>query len=153
MTIQPNLPGSRSIANRALVAAALARGQSTIQGVTPCGDTFAMKEGLKAFGAKIQRIPKTNPKKEDNLEDWKVSGLNGRPKTPSAIHAGDSGTTARFLTAVCAIADPGTILLDGSPRMRERPIGELTDALCQLGVQIESLRAGGIPTSANPACT
>ena len=135
------LPGSRSIANRALVAAALAEGKSKLAGITACDDTLAMCEGLKALGVQIEHFPRGKSLRET----WQVTGLAGGLRAPqAAIDVGASGTTARFLSAAAALAD-GPVTLDGSPRMRERPIEELADALCQLGARAEVLGKNGCP--------
>jgi 3-phosphoshikimate 1-carboxyvinyltransferase len=128
-------PGSKSITNRALPVAALARGDSKLHGALESDDTRVMRECLAALGCRVQVAP----------EAWSVPGLDGRLKRPAApLHTGNSGTTARFLTAVAALAD-GPVEIDGSPRMRERPIDDLAEALGQLGVRVELLGRGGCP--------
>ncbi|MDD9872857.1 MAG: 3-phosphoshikimate 1-carboxyvinyltransferase [Deltaproteobacteria bacterium] len=135
------LPGSRSIANRALVAAALAEGKSKLAGITACDDTLAMCEGLKALGVQIEHFPRGKSLRET----WQVTGLAGGLRAPqAAIDVGASGTTARFLSAAAALAD-GPVTLDGSPRMRQRPIAELAEALRELGAQVEILGEAGCP--------
>lgn len=127
-------PGSKSLTNRALVAAALARGgASRLLGPLEADDTEVMRQGLRAFGVLI-----------DDAEDpWLVLGTGGALDTPAGVvDAGASGTTARFLTAVAALA-PGPTTVDGTPRMRERPIEELAAALGGLGVEVTT--AGGFP--------
>ncbi len=118
-------PGSKSLTNRALVAAALARpGSSRIHDPLDADDTVAMRRGLRSLGVLI----------DDNDDPWLVLGTGGALEVPvSAIDVGASGTTARFLTAVAALA-PGPVELDGTPRMRERPMSPLIDALTALGV-------------------
>jgi 3-phosphoshikimate 1-carboxyvinyltransferase len=76
---------------------------------------------------------------------WRVKGCSGALRAPSEpLWVGNSGTTARFLTAAGALAD-GPLVIDGSPRMRERPIDDLTRALEALGVPVEILGSGGCP--------
>jgi 3-phosphoshikimate 1-carboxyvinyltransferase len=123
------LPGSRSLTNRALVCAALADGTSRLTGWLDSDDTRAMREGLERLGAEIR----------EEEEDLVVRGVDGRfaiPMKPLDCRA--SGTTVRFLTA-CASLVPGRVVLDGVPRMRERPIQELGDALGSLGVQVRTV--------------
>ena len=74
-----------------------------------------------------------------------MQGRRGKlQRSAAAIHARNSGTTARFLTAAAALAN-GTVVIDGSPRMRERPIDDLTNALAGLGVRIDLLGQQGCP--------
>ncbi len=129
------VPGSKSLTNRALVAAALASGQSRLEGGLRSDDTTAMIEALRALGCGI-----------DLGEDaWRVQGLAGKLASPKApLDAGNSGTTARFLTAVATLAD-GPVVIDGSPRMRERPIQDLVDALAELGARVRVLGHAGCP--------
>lgn len=126
-------PGSKSITNRALVVASLV-GEGSVSRLTgglEAGDTMVMRNGLRALGVRI-----------DDVDDpWLVLGTGGRV-TGGSVDAGASGTTARFLTAVGALAsEPVTV--DGTPRMRERPISDLLEALAGLGAVVES--AGGYP--------
>jgi 3-phosphoshikimate 1-carboxyvinyltransferase len=129
------VPGSRSITNRALVAAALASGESRLGGAAGSDDTDVMREGLSALGARIAVAS----------DAWTVVGVGGRFEAPSAaLYAGASGTTARFLTAAATLA-AGPVVVDGTPRMRERPIQELVDALRELGADCEARSPGGCP--------
>ena len=132
------LPGSRSLTNRALLAAALAEGESVLVGTTASDDALAMREGLRALGVRI-RV---------DGERWHVSGCAGRLPARGRVELDvrASGTTARFLTAAATLTAPGVeVLLDGSARMRERPIGELAAALVALGADVSALGAGGCP--------
>ena len=129
------VPGSKSITNRALLVAALASGESQLSGGLESDDTLAMIEGLSALGCEITLEP----------ERWRVQGRHGKlQRSAAAIHARNSGTTARFLTAAAALAS-GAVVIDGSPRMRERPIDDLTNALAGLGVRIDVLGRNGCP--------
>jgi 3-phosphoshikimate 1-carboxyvinyltransferase len=129
------VPGSRSIANRALVCAALAAGRSRLRGASESDDTAAMREGLRALGVAIAT--------EDG--SWSVEGCGGRlPARGAAVDARASGTTARFLTAAATLA-AGPTVVDGTPRMRERPIEDLAAALRALGAPVEVLGRGGCP--------
>jgi len=131
-------PGSRSLTNRALVAAALAEGESALLGATESDDALAMREGLRALGVPIAV----------NADCWTVSGCAGRlpARGRVEIDVRASGTTARFLCAAATLTPAGTeVLLDGTVRMRERPIGELAAALRALGAAVETLGPGGCP--------
>jgi len=139
------VPGSKSLTNRALVAAALAAGDSRIHGALDADDTRVMRNALRSLGVAIEDA---DPGK------WTVAGRAGRlTAPPEALDVRDSGTTARFLAAAACLAD-GPVVIDGSPRMRERPIGALADALRALGADLEvmgeaeclplTLRGGGL---------
>jgi len=130
-------PGSKSITNRALVCAALARGESLLTGVLDSQDTRVMAAGLAALGIGV-------------IADWsrgevRVAGAGGAvPAAEATLDCAASGTTIRFLSAVCAIGH-GTYRLDGTPRMRKRPIGDLLEALQSLGVNATAESPGGCP--------
>jgi 3-phosphoshikimate 1-carboxyvinyltransferase len=129
------VPGSKSLTNRALVAATLAEGESLLSGGLRSDDTAVMIEGLRALGGRIDLAQ----------EPWRVRGLAGKLACPEApLFAGDSGTTARFLTAAATLAS-GPVVIDGSPRMRERPIRDLVDALVALGAPARVLGRAGCP--------
>lgn len=130
------LPGSRSLTNRALVCAALADGTSELSGWLDSDDTRAMREGLARLGVGIEQG-------NSELEIHGTAGNFAIPLRP--LDCGASGTTMRFLTA-CASLAPGKVVLDGTDRMRERPIGELCDALQGLGVQARCI-AGRPPVT------
>lgn len=124
------LPGSKSITNRVLPIAALATGRSTLHGVLDSDDTRYMVEALEALGF-------------DLTVDWEqrtiqIEGQAGQIPNPSAdLFLGNSGTSMRFLTALCALGR-GEYRLDGTDRMRQRPIGPLLSALRDLGVDARS---------------
>ena len=130
-------PGSKSITNRALVCAALARGESLLTGVLDSQDTRVMAAGLAALGIGV-------------IADWsrgevRVAGAGGTvPAAEATLDCAASGTTIRFLSAVCAIGH-GTYRLDGTQRMRKRPIGDLLEALQSLGVDASAESPGGCP--------
>ncbi|MCI0339706.1 MAG: 3-phosphoshikimate 1-carboxyvinyltransferase [Planctomycetales bacterium] len=119
------LPGSKSLTNRALVCAGLAEGESVLESPLDAEDTRLMREALRALGAGIVE--------EAGL--WRVTGTGGRVRGGVALSCGNAGTAMRFLAAVAA-AGPGPVTLDGTPRMRERPIGALAEALRRLGARI-----------------
>lgn len=122
------VPGSKSITNRALPLAALADGESRLDGVLESDDTRHMRNGLEALGIGIVDIDDTT---------WKVHGGRARLRAPSeALFVGNSGTTVRFLTALAALV-PGPVTLVGDAHMAKRPIQDLVDALRQLGVRVD----------------
>ena len=125
-----SIPGSKSITNRALLIAGLADGESTLTGVLFSDDTRYMAEALQALGLTIEMDMAT--------ETARVVGGNGSfPKREADLYVGNSGTTARFLTAALAVAN-GRFRIDGNERMRQRPIAPLLTALHQLGSKVTS---------------
>jgi 3-phosphoshikimate 1-carboxyvinyltransferase len=129
------VPGSKSLTNRALPIAALAVGESHLVGALASDDTEAMRECLTALGVRI----------ESESETWTVTGCAGELSAPrQPLDARASGTTARFVTALATLA-PGPVTIDGTPRMRERPIDDLTRALQELGAEVELLGKRGCP--------
>jgi 3-phosphoshikimate 1-carboxyvinyltransferase len=140
-SVAVEVPGSKSITNRALVLAALtARGGAcTLRGALRSEDTEIMIDCLRSLGFRV-------------LADWSnslvvVSSGAGKPRIPLSqadLFCGNSGTTMRFLSAVVALGH-GRYRLDGVPRMRERPIADLLDALQQLGVKAFSVNNDGCP--------
>ncbi|MGD0383006.1 MAG: 3-phosphoshikimate 1-carboxyvinyltransferase [Thermoguttaceae bacterium] len=130
-------PGSKSLTNRALVCAALARGKSMLSGALDSEDTRVMIEALRRLGIAIEHDVKA--------KTMRISGCNGRPPATEAnLFAANSGTTIRFLTAMTALGR-GRFRLDGTPRMRQRPIQDLLDALEQLGAKAYSEPRSGCP--------
>jgi 3-phosphoshikimate 1-carboxyvinyltransferase len=122
-------PGSKSITNRALICAALAEGVSTLRGALDSEDTRVMIAALEKLGVRI-RV-------EDNGRTLHIAGCGGViPASRAELFVANSGTSMRFLTAMAAIGH-GEFRLDGAPRMRERPIGDLVAAMQSLGVSIE----------------
>jgi len=129
------VPGSKSQSNRALVAAALAEGASALRGGLTSDDTRVMQEGLRALGVPLDTTGDT----------WRVTGVAGRLRAPQGpLFTGNSGTTARFLTAAACLAD-GPVVIDGDARMRERPIDDLTRALEKLGAVCSVEGSNGCP--------
>ena len=130
-------PGSKSITNRALVCAALAEGESTLDGVLDSEDTRVMIAALGQLGLDVVHDP--------TAQTVRIIGCGGRPPASKAdLYVANSGTTVRFLTAMVALGE-GTFRLDGTTRMRERPIADLLDALVQLGVDAKSEKATDCP--------
>ncbi len=125
------VPGSKSITNRALICAAMARGTSHLAGVLDSEDTRVMVEAWVALGLAVDW--------DKTAKTINITGCNGQPPHPyGELHIANSGTSIRFLTAVLA-ATRGEYILDGVPRMRERPIGDLIDGLRELGANVVSL--------------
>jgi 3-phosphoshikimate 1-carboxyvinyltransferase len=130
-------PGSKSLTNRALVLAALSDGACNLSNVLFADDTKVMLEGLKQLGFEVGI--------DEPAGSVRVVGQAGKVPCGSAeIFCGNSGTTIRFLTALCSLGT-GSFTLDGIERMRQRPIGELVDLLKNLGVRIEYLGLSGFP--------
>jgi len=121
-------PGSKSITNRALVCAALADGNSTLRGALASEDTHVMAEALRQLGVSVQ----------GEAEVLQIRGCGGAiPATQAELFVANSGTSMRFLTALAALGQ-GKFRIDGTPRMRQRPIDDLLAGLAQLGVHAES---------------
>ena len=130
-------PGSKSLTNRALVLAAMADGTSELSNVLFADDTLVMIECLTRLGFRL------DIDREHNAV--RVTGLGGRIERDQAeLFCGNSGTTIRFLTALCALGK-GRFNLDGIPRMRQRPIGDLVALLKNLGVRVEYVMQEGFP--------
>ncbi len=133
------VPGSKSISNRALVVAALARGESRLSGLLQSEDIDAMSRCLGALGVEIA------PATESAAGTWRVGGTGGALRAPdTALDVHASGTAMRLLTAVATLA-PGPVEIDGTARLRERPAGELVAALDALGAGARALGPGGCP--------
>ena len=130
------LPGSKSYTNRALLIAALARGESTLTDALASDDTHYMIAALRALGVTVE---------ERDAHTYVVTGAGGPfPVTEADLFIGNAGTAARFLTAAVALGH-GTFTLDGSEAMRKRPIEPLIDGLRQLGAGIASRFENGCP--------
>jgi 3-phosphoshikimate 1-carboxyvinyltransferase len=129
------LPGSKSISNRALLLAALADGDTALRGLLDADDTRVMRAALAALGVRFA----------SHGDVLHVTGCGGAFAARSAeLFLGNAGTAFRSLTAALAFSG-GDYRLDGVPRMRERPIGDLVDALNALGARIEYLGTAGFP--------
>jgi 3-phosphoshikimate 1-carboxyvinyltransferase len=118
-------PGSKSITNRALLLAALAKGRSRLTGALKSKDTALMAEALRQMGVTIEEPDETS---------FVVTsaGFLAAPAEPLSL--GNAGTAVRFLTAAVALVD-GIVVVDGDENMRKRPIGPLVAALRALGIQ------------------
>jgi 3-phosphoshikimate 1-carboxyvinyltransferase len=129
------VPGSKSTTQRAMIMAALAEGDSLLQGSLISEDTRYLADALRLLGADI-RMQKG---------DVRVRGTRGRIKNPQKeIYLGNNGTAIRLLTSVVSLGE-GEYLLTGSSRLLERPIGTLLTALNALGVDARSKDNQGYP--------
>ena len=129
------LPGSKSISNRVLLLAALSQGKTTIHDVLASDDTAVMLTALKQLGCSVEQANTTVV----------IQGLGGRLTNKKLqLFMGNAGTAMRPLTAALALLG-GEFELSGVARMHERPIGDLVDALRQLGCRIEYLGKDGYP--------
>jgi len=129
------LPGSKSISNRVLLLAALSEGSTVVHDLLDSDDTRVMLDALRQLGCGVHQ----------NGSTVTLQGLGGKPKTSQAnLFMGNAGTAIRPLTAALAVMG-GSYELRGVPRMHERPIGDLVDALRQLGCQIDYLENPGYP--------
>ena len=130
------LPGSKSISNRVLLLAALSDGVTTVRDLLQSDDTERMLDGLRSLGVKVEALG-------DNA--YSITGCGGNfPNKEAKLFLGNAGTAFRPLTAALALAG-GNYELSGVPRMHERPIGDLVDALRQLGADISYLGNEGFP--------
>ncbi len=129
------LPGSKSISNRVLLLSALCRGRTTLHDLLDSDDTHVMLAALRQLGCGVQQDGTTVV----------IDGLDGKlPATALKFFMGNAGTAMRPLTAALAVLG-GDFELSGVPRMHERPIGDLVDALRQLGCVIDYLGNEGYP--------
>ncbi|MDQ6621695.1 MAG: 3-phosphoshikimate 1-carboxyvinyltransferase [Pseudomonadota bacterium] len=130
------LPGSKSISNRTLLLSALAAGTTTLQGLLDADDVTRMREALTTLGVELAW---------DAAGSCVVSGTAGLiPVARAELFLGNAGTAFRPLTAVLACVG-GDYVLKGVPRMHERPIADLVDALRVLGADVRYLGASGYP--------
>ena len=131
------VPGSKSFTNRALITAALAGGRSTLRGVLFSNDTEAMLGCLESL-----RIPTIVDRQHFVVI---VDGCGGvLPVAEALVNVRQSGTTARFVAPLLALG-AGRFGVDGDPQMRARPMGDLVNALNDLGVRIEGNNSGHLP--------
>jgi 3-phosphoshikimate 1-carboxyvinyltransferase len=129
------LPGSKSISNRVLLLAALSAGETVVHDLLASDDTAVMLAALKQLGCVVEQTGHTAL----------ITGLGGQLGQRSAkLFLGNAGTAMRPLTAALALLG-GDFELSGVPRMHERPIGDLVDALRQLGCAIDYLGQDGYP--------
>lgn len=129
------VPGSKSLTQRALIAAALADGESCLIGPLASEDTDYTARALRAMGVDLDTAGSR----------WTVRGRGGRISAPPTdIYLGNNGTATRFLTSVAALGS-GTFTITGDERMAERPIQPLMSALAGWGVAIKSMQGTGCP--------
>lgn len=132
------LPGSKSISNRVLLLAALSEGKTTVHDLLASDDTAVMLTALSQLGCSIEQSGSTAV----------IGGLGGAEGQPGPrqgrLYLGNAGTAMRPLTAALALLG-GDFELSGVPRMHERPIGDLVDALRQLGCRIDYMGQEGFP--------
>ena len=129
------LPGSKSISNRTLLLSALARGTTVLEGLLDADDTAHMLDALRTLGVGIDRTGTT----------CVVHGAGGRfPNGSARLYLGNAGTAVRPLTAALAMQG-GDYAIAGVPRMHERPIGDLVDALRHQGCDIRYTGKDGYP--------
>ncbi len=131
------IPGSKSVTNRALILAALAKSPSTLRAPLHSRDSTLMIAGLKAIGCKINQ-----------LENGDLEITPGKFFGPASIDVGNAGTVMRFLPPVAALAN-GLINFDGDPRSHERPLGPVISALEDLGITIEHGNRYSLPMTIN----
>ncbi|PID46353.1 MAG: 3-phosphoshikimate 1-carboxyvinyltransferase [Proteobacteria bacterium] len=120
------LPGSKSITNRALLLAGLAKGESRISGALSSDDTKYMAEALRQLGVAVKQRSDT---------EFVVNGTGTLKPSQSPLFLGNAGTATRFLTAAALLID-GETVVDGDEHMRKRPISGLTDTLHAIGVAV-----------------
>ncbi len=129
------LPGSKSISNRVLLLAALSAGTTRVHDLLDSDDTRVMLDALRQLGCGV----------EHQGEALHITGLGGtKPHSPAQLFLGNAGTAMRPLAAALAVLG-GDFTLSGVPRMHERPIGDLVDALRQLGCDIHYTGNDGFP--------
>jgi len=130
------LPGSKSISNRLLLLAALARGTTELRGLLEADDTRVMIDALRQLGVRFE---------DSSLPGLTVHGIGGTfPVKQADLFLGNAGTAFRPLTAALALAG-GEYRLYGVPRMHERPIRDLVDSLRAIGAQIDYEATHGYP--------
>jgi 3-phosphoshikimate 1-carboxyvinyltransferase len=130
------LPGSKSISNRVLLLAALAKGETLVRDLLDSDDTGHMLRALHKLGVAAEHV---------GNQDYRIAGVDGAFAVKEAdLFLGNAGTALRPLTAVLACSD-GSYRLRGVRRMHERPIGDLVDALTSMGADITYLESERFP--------
>jgi len=138
------VPGSKSITNRAMLISSLADGKTSLTNALFSDDSRYFGNALKQLGFDVISDPQNS--------SLTISGLGGRiPAKNANLFIGNAGTAARFLSAFLTLGK-GEYILDGDPRMRERPIGDLVTALRKIGANIEPLeeRTSNAPDHISP---
>jgi len=122
------VPGSKSISNRALILSAMCGGEVELKGLLQSEDVDLMRQALADLGFQIR----------DDAKNYKINGTGGFvEKKECTINVGNAGTIARFLTCFLASQKNGTFSMDGSEAMRKRPMQELLNCLVDLGCKVE----------------
>ncbi|NIO06154.1 MAG: 3-phosphoshikimate 1-carboxyvinyltransferase [Proteobacteria bacterium] len=135
LNVEITVPGSKSYTARALVIGALACRETLLKNHLRSADTAHMLQGLEALGAKFLETP----------QGLLIRGMGGKLFVPTEpISLGGAGTAVRFLTTAASLCGR-RVVIDGSQRMRERPIQDLLDALRPLGIVARSLNRNGCP--------
>jgi 3-phosphoshikimate 1-carboxyvinyltransferase len=128
LTATVRVPGSKSLTNRALLIAALADGATTLTNALFSDDSRYFASALQTLGFDIRLDP--------DRAEMTITGLGGKiPARQAELFIGNAGTAARFLSAFLTLGN-GEYIIDGEPRMRERPIGDLVSALQSLGATL-----------------
>ncbi|VCU69010.1 3-phosphoshikimate 1-carboxyvinyltransferase [Pigmentiphaga humi] len=130
------LPGSKSISNRVLLLSALAEGTTRLSGLLDSDDTRVMLAALRALGIEVEQGARP--------DEVLVTGAQRFPQQRADLFMGNAGTAIRPLTAALAMMG-GQYVLSGVPRMHERPIGDLVDALRMLGARVDYQGREGYP--------
>jgi 3-phosphoshikimate 1-carboxyvinyltransferase len=135
------LPGSKSLSNRCLLLAALSEGKTKVENLLESDDIRYMLEALDTMGVPVERD-------SSDATTVTVTGQNGPINAPSddvcELFLGNAGTAMRPLAAALCMGK-GKFVLDGVPRMRERPIADLIDGLIQLGANVSCVKETGCP--------
>src|SRR5918911_1194642 len=130
-----SLPGSKSISNRVLLLAALATGETEVSGLLDAEDTRVMREALSRLGVTLT----------ERAASMTVRGVGGPfPEKKADLFLGNAGTALRPLSAALALSE-GEYFVSGVPRMHERPIADLVDALRAIGARIDYQGKPGFP--------
>ncbi|MDO9302106.1 MAG: 3-phosphoshikimate 1-carboxyvinyltransferase [Anaerolineales bacterium] len=138
------VPGSKSLTNRALLIASLANGKTQLTNALFSDDSHYFAKALQTLGFDVQL--------DEAKHEMTVTGLGGKiPADKAELFIGNAGTAARFLSAFLTLGH-GEYILDGEPRMRERPIGDLVEALTQLGAKIEGMQKAEGGRQNSPIC-
>ena len=132
-----NMPGSKSITHRAVIAAALASGWSRLENFLVCQDTLYTIKALQKLGVQMDVD-------EDALIIQGTEGVFPKAHTTGEFYLGNSGTSLRLLLSVVALSR-GECVLTGDPRMQQRPVGDLVDSLSMLGIDAYCLNNNGCP--------
>mmetsp|Transcript_28616 Transcript_28616/g.42306 ORF Transcript_28616/g.42306 Transcript_28616/m.42306 type:complete len:527 (+) Transcript_28616:178-1758(+) len=134
------LPGSKSLSNRCLLLAALSKGTTRVENLLESDDIRYMLEALETLGVPVETV------NEDTVvvtgQDGPLPNCDGKP---TELFLGNAGTAMRPLAAALSLTPNANFVLDGVPRMRERPIADLVDGLQQLGASVECVKETGCP--------